>query len=395
MHRHPIDKRIFGTLFFSLFVTVTGVGIVVPLLPVYARNLGADGLYIGLIFAAFSLSRSFLLPYFGRQSDRRGRKPFIITGLFAYTLVSAAFTLVVNVEGLILIRFLQGIASAMIMPVVQAYVGDITPIGTEGLTMGLFNTSVFLGLSIGPLLGGMIRDNFDLDAAFLSMGILAAFGFALSCLLLPPRGRERVTSRALSPPAWSHILMDPEIGSLFLFRFTYTACIGVVWGFLPILADGEFSLSSAGIGLLVMLGVFTSGVIHIPMGYLADRTNRETMVIVGGLLVCGSMLYLYWSRDFWDLFWGSVVFGLGGGVSMPALMALGVVKGNRTDAMGSVMALLTMAHSLGMMTGALAAGLMMDAFRLRLAFPLGAAAMMTGTGLFWACAFRARAARCF
>ena len=57
-----VDKRIFTTLFFSLFTAVTGVGIVVPLLPVYALHLGAGGLYIGLIFGAFSISRSVFLP---------------------------------------------------------------------------------------------------------------------------------------------------------------------------------------------------------------------------------------------------------------------------------------------------------------------------------------------
>ncbi|MEJ2097328.1 MAG: MFS transporter, partial [Deltaproteobacteria bacterium] len=85
-----IDKKIFGTLFFSIFAAVTGVGIVVPLLPVYATELGASGLYIGFIFASFSLSRTMFLPYFGRLSDRKGRKKLIISGLLAYAVVSAA-----------------------------------------------------------------------------------------------------------------------------------------------------------------------------------------------------------------------------------------------------------------------------------------------------------------
>ncbi len=122
-----IDKNIFGVLFFSMFGTVTGVGIVVPLLPIYAHNLGASGLYIGLIFGAFSISRTFFLPYFGRQSDKKGRKPFIVAGLFAYTVVSLAFILSNSVESLIAFRFIQGIASAMIMPAVQAYVGISRP----------------------------------------------------------------------------------------------------------------------------------------------------------------------------------------------------------------------------------------------------------------------------
>ncbi|MFY9707506.1 MAG: MFS transporter, partial [Desulfobacterales bacterium] len=130
------DKLIFITLFFSIFSTITGVGIVVPLLPVYARNLGAGGLYIGLIFGAFSLSRIFFLPYFGQLSDRKGRKLLIVTGLLAYTVVSIAFLMSNTIGSLILIRLVQGVASAMLMPVIQAYVGDITPAGREGFTMG-------------------------------------------------------------------------------------------------------------------------------------------------------------------------------------------------------------------------------------------------------------------
>ena len=80
----PSNRHIFIALFFSLFATTTGVGLVVPLLPVYAHDLGATGIYIALIFSAFSLSRTCLLPYFGRQSDRHGRKPFIVVGMLAY-----------------------------------------------------------------------------------------------------------------------------------------------------------------------------------------------------------------------------------------------------------------------------------------------------------------------
>jgi MFS family permease len=133
---NSFNKKIFGTLFFSIFAMITGVGIVVPLLPIYARDLGASGLYIGLIFGSFPLSRTFFLPYFGRLSDKKGRKPFIVIGLFTYALISLVFILSHSVASLIVLRFIQGITSALILPVTQAYVGDITPKGREGFTMG-------------------------------------------------------------------------------------------------------------------------------------------------------------------------------------------------------------------------------------------------------------------
>ncbi|MFO8083144.1 MAG: MFS transporter [Desulfobacterales bacterium] len=376
------DKKIFCVLFFALFSTITGVGIVVPLLPVYAHNLGASGFYIALIFGAFSLSRTCFLPFFGRQSDKKGRKPFIIAGLLAYAFISIAFILSDSVETLIAIRFVQGIASAMIMPVTQAYVGDITPAGNEGFSMGLFNLSVFFGLSIGPLAGGVIKETYSLNAAFGFMGIFAFIAFGMAVVFLPSTVQERTRNPGRIPTAWKILLKDPNITGLIFFRFAYTACIGIIWSFLPVFAESEFSLPSSLIGVLVMLGVFISGMMQPPMGYLADRFSRKTMGVFGGLLTCYAILSMGWADGFYDMFIANVLFGLGGGISMPAITALAVTEGNKAESMGSVMGLLTMGHSLGMLAGALAGGLMMDLFNLRQAFYLGSAIMLFGVFIF-------------
>jgi DHA1 family multidrug resistance protein-like MFS transporter len=379
-----LNKRIFGTLFFSIFATVTGVGIVVPLLPVYAHHLGAGGLYIGMIFAAFSFSRTVFLPYFGRASDTRGRKPFITLGLFAYALISAAFILAHDVDSLIILRFVQGIASAMIMPVVQAYVGDITPAGKEGSVMGVFNMSMFTGLSLGPLVGGFINDRFSLQSSFMCMGALALMGFFLSLFLLPPRRLEQVVCQNHPPVAWRRLAQDRHIAALFFFRFAYTCCIGVIWGFVPVYADARFSLTSSAIGILIMAGVLVSGLVHLPMGYLADRVNRRRLVLIGGLIVTGAVFSYALAGGFQGMLLCSLCFGIGGGMSMPALMAISVQCGVKSRAMGSVMALLTMAHSLGMLAGSMLAGVMMEVLQLRYAFILGALLMLLGSGLFFA-----------
>ena len=377
-----LDKKIFGTLFFSIFAAVTGVGIVVPLLPLYAHDLGASGLYVGLIFGAFSLSRTFFLPYFGRLSDLKGRKPIIVPGFFAYALISVAFIYSDAVNTLIIIRFFHGIASAMLMPVIQAYIGDITPSGREGTTMGLFNMSLFLGLSLGPLIGGVIKDSFSLRASFICMGSLALIGFFLSLALLPPTSCERGIRTRDASFSWKTLLYDRYWVGLFLFRFAYVVCVGIMWGFIPLYADTKFAASSSLIGVLIMLGIFISGLIHIPMGYLADRISKKLMVVGGGVIVSYAILSFGWAGQVQDLVIASIFFGLGGGVAMPALMAMVVLRGSKTNAMGTVMALMTVAHSLGMLSGALLGGLMMDFFQLSWAFPLGGGVMIICTGLF-------------
>jgi MFS transporter, DHA1 family, multidrug resistance protein len=386
----PSDhKGIFATLFFIIFSTVTGVGIVVPLLPIYAHDLGATGLYVAMIFGSFSISRVFLLPYFGRLSDQKGRKPFILTGLIFYTLISIAFVFSDTVEGLIFIRFVQGAGSAMIMPVVQAYVGEITPKGSEGYSMGLFNLSMFLSLSLGPLMGGVIHDIWTMNAAFVCMGVLSFTGVLLCFLLLPPLAEERIRSghQEMQIP-WSLIIKDLELFSLFSFRYAYTACIGAIWCFLPLFADEMFGLSGAGIGLLVTLGVFISGVLQVPMGYAADRISRRIMTLFGGIVITAGMLWIYFAVSFYDLLAAISLFGVGGGIAMPAITALAVVKGEQKKAMGSVMAVMTVAHSLGMLTGSLVAGLAMDFFSLRLAFPVAGMVMALGTLVFVLIHFR-------
>jgi len=376
----PSDhKGIFLTLFFIIFTTVTGVGIVVPLLPIYANDLGAAGIYVAMIFASFSLSRTFLLPFFGRLSDQKGRKPFILTGLATYVIVSFAFVYSDTVEGLIFLRFVQGAGSAMVMPVVQAYVGEITPAGSEGYSMGLFNLSMFLSLSIGPMMGGVIHDLWSMDAAFVCMGFLSALGLLLCSVFLPPLSMEKIRLKNNTKVSWAYIVKDWELGALVSFRYAYTACIGIIWCFLPLFADKTFGLSGSKIGLLVMLGVFVSGILQVPMGYAADRLNKKIMVAIGGALSTLGILLPFFAGSFYDLLAAVTLFGIGGGISMPAITALAVVKGDEKKAMGSVMSVMTVAHSLGMLTGSLLAGLAMDFFSLKFAFPCGMIFMAGGT----------------
>lgn len=377
-----IDKKIFSALFFSIFAAVTGIGIVVPLLPVYAHDLGASGLYIALIFGGFSISRTIFLPMFGRWSDKKGRKPFLTVGLFFYFIISLAFIFARDLNSLVILRIIQGAASAMIMPVAMAYVGDITPKGREGATMGIFNMSVFLGLSIGPLLGGAISDMFSLQAAFAWMGALAFGAFCLSGVFLPPVHSERVVSAGFHAIPWKQLILDFSILRLFIFRMVYATCIGIIWGFLPVYGAVSFGLSSAAIGTLVMLGVAVNGVIHVPMGMVADHLDKRKLVIGGGVIAAAGISVMGWAQGFWGLFFASAVFGIGGGIAMPSLMALAVVSGNQNTAMGAVMAMITIAHSLGMLLGSLFAGVMMDFFGLQIAFPSGAVIMLAGVAGF-------------
>ncbi|HJY82723.1 MAG TPA: MFS transporter, partial [Candidatus Binatia bacterium] len=175
----------------ALFSTMLGNGVVVPFLPLYVQQFGAAGLGVGFLFSAHSTSRTFLLPVIGKVSDRWGRKKFLLAGLLCYALSSVAFLLANSMVALILIMAFQGIATAMVQPVSMAYVGDLTPKGQEGTYTGYVNTAFLGGVAGGPLLGGVIKDLFNMQASFLILGVLSLLSFLLLLFFLPESHSHR------------------------------------------------------------------------------------------------------------------------------------------------------------------------------------------------------------
>ena len=119
-----MDKKAFFVLVATMLISMLGFGIVVPLLPIYADQLGASALEIGLINAGFSVMLLITLPFMGRLSDRFGRKKFLAAGMGILTLASLSFIWAQNPTQLILVRVFQGLGASMHLPIAQAYLGS-------------------------------------------------------------------------------------------------------------------------------------------------------------------------------------------------------------------------------------------------------------------------------
>ena len=148
------------------------------------------------------------------------------------------------------------------------------------------------------------------------------------------------------------------------------------------MASTRFGLTSAEIGVVVMLNVLISGTLQTPMGYVADRFNKTFLITAGGVLAAAAMLSFHWASSFADLCLANALLGVAGGISFPAVMALGVIAGREKGGMGAVMGLLAMAHSLGMLIGPLLAGALLDLSSFGAVFVAGSGVLVTGTALF-------------
>ena len=275
-------KKIFFVLFMAIFTSMLGLGIIVPILPAYARSLGANGLWIGIIFAGFSISRSCFMPIVGKLSDKTERKIYLLLGLFIYALSSIGYIYATDSVSLLMVRIIQGMCSAMIVPVAMAYIGDISPKDKEGSYIGLFTVSIFLGFGFGPLLGGVLKDLFFINVDFFAMGVLCAVAFVLVLVYLPS-GSKEFRTRVGSIP-FKIILKSPQIKAIACYRFINAFGRGAVVTFLPLYASRDLHLSSTKIGIIISSSIFMTSLLQIPFGRLADVYDRKKLVIFGSIV---------------------------------------------------------------------------------------------------------------
>lgn len=352
--------RIFSVLAFSIFVSMLGLGIIVPVLPLYAKTLGANGVWVGAIFAGFAISRSVFMPFVGRLSDKTGRKTFISTGLLIYGLSCLGFIFADDYITLFCVRILQGCCSAMIVPIAQAYIGEISPPERVGTYMGQFNVAIFCGMGFGPFIGGAVNDIFGLDADFLLMGLLCAISFLLVVMFLPATKSEPVSKKA-APLSYGTLLKLQQVRGILWFRFINAFLRGAVMTFLPIMGSTMLGLNGFQIGAAVSTGVLVTSFLQYPCGRLADRFNRKTLLLTGNLLYACAIALFPLAPNFWLLLTISFFCGVLAAIPLPAATALIVEEGKKYG-MGSLIALFNVAMSLGLGGGPLVCGLIHDTF---------------------------------
>jgi DHA1 family multidrug resistance protein-like MFS transporter len=372
-------KSVFPVLGLSVFSSMLGVGIIVPLLPIYAENLGATGIWVGLIFSGFAISRTVIMPFAGRLSDRRGRKLALSVGLIAFGLTSFAYVLADSVTSLFIIRLLQGMAFCFIQPIAQAYIGDIAPEGEEGKWMGFINATFFLGWGCGPLMGGLLADHLGMDSAFYAMGVLNLLAFLGVIFFLPEisrRKEESASGSTLREMASSNVTRG-----VFGYQIGISSHRAIVQSFMPIFAGLTIGLSSSLIGTILSVLVLGGALLQIVSGRFGDRFNRRTIVVLGSIGVLVSMLLVPQAGGFWILLGFLAIAIIGDSIALPSASAL-VVDEGRKFGMGMAMAMFNMGQGIGMAIGPILAGAVSDALGIPFAFYLAAAIVFIGAVTF-------------
>lgn len=374
-------KRRFFVLALSAFAVMMGMGIIAPLMPLYAESLGASGLWLGIIFSSYSLSRLVFVPLMGKLSDRKGRKKIIATGLLLYSIFSLAYIFATNEYLLTLVRFLQGFASAMTLPIIMAFIGDLSPKGQEGKYMGYFNVSRFLGMGMGPLLGGALNDSFGIDSAFYALSAVTALAFFLTLFFLQEEETFLKSPKEKPQSSYKKLLQVKVMRGLLIFRFVSALGRGSIISFLAIYAF-SFGITAFQVGIILTVNIMFFSFLQIPFGKMADKYSKIKIIVIGGVITVVSLFLMPLTGNFYLILLLNILWGMGRALGIPATTAINTIIG-RKYGMGAAMGLFITAMSAGMVIAPLISGMLMQTVGIKYVFYFAGFATLTGVIIFY------------
>lgn len=298
-HKANSDWRMntpLGILFVTVLLDLIGFGIILPVLPIYARSLGASELEIGLIAASFSLMTLLWSPILGRWSDRVGRRPVLLTCILinaaGYALFAHATTLVM----LVLSRMLNGIGASNIS-VAQAYIADTTDSSDRARSLGLIGAAFGLGFIIGPALGGFLKAHGGITAVGYVPCALSLLNALAAWIRLPESAPSTVT---LSQPrslfaSIKTVLTLPVRQRLIAFSFLYWFAFVMMQISFVLFANERFGWREDAIGgLFALIGIIGASIQGGAIGPLVRRYGEKRLLEGGLLLFSTGMLLLPW-----------------------------------------------------------------------------------------------------
>jgi len=329
----------------------------IPVVPLFAGQLGAETFQVGLINASFLFLAGALSLPMGILSDRIGRKLLILWGLSMSMVTSFVLVFCKTPEQMILAYVFFGLGQAALAPTLMSYATDISPVTHMGRTYGWYTLAIYAGMSTGPAAGGMIAHWLSFQAVFAASGTLILALLVMAIFFLP-RARDVALEK---PPKLPFLIVARELVTnvplMACWLVTLGACtgMGTFLTFVPLHAK-EQGVNIGQIGLIFAAQALFNALSRLPFGYLSDRITRRNHLVVAGLTsfaLCMAGVGAASSFHTFILFAAVMGFSMGTGfTAIGTLMTELVGPSCRGLAMGGYNG----AIYLGMMLGALVMG---------------------------------------
>lgn len=365
-----------------------GFGIIIPILPIFSKELGAENYQVGLIAMSFPIMNFLFAPFWGSLSDRYGRRPIILISVLITGLAYLLFSQTVNLWLLLLSRLLAGMGSAN-LSVAQAYIADITPPQQRAKSMGLIGAAFGLGFIIGPTVGGYMKSMSSpghVDLVGYLAAALCLLNFVLAFYLLPESLKEKQKDVRFNFKVISGIVTElrkPTIRELLLINFIFITAFMIMQMSASLFWKEKIGLNEIQMGnTFAFIGLATVIVQGGLVGRLVRRFGEVRLLSYGTYLFIAALVIIPWVTP--DTFIPIELFAL-------ALMAL--ANGCLTPSITSLLSKTADPKDVGQVLGvnqsfgsvARAAGMGLSGFiygiEFHLPFMLGAVMMLICIGL--------------
>lgn len=316
-------------LMVTAFVDMVGLLAVVPLLPFYALEFGANGFVIGMLVSSYAVAQLVSAPLWGRVSDRYGRRPALLVGLAASAIAYVVFAFSDSITLLLVSRLVQG-AGGGTVGVIQAYVADATKPEDRAKSLGWLSAATNLGVTIGPLLGSAVYMWGSAAPGLLAAGLCVVnIGFAYRYLAesntAAVRGGAGGARRGTSSEAVLRVLRRPSEPAPRLI-WMYTVAMGAFQGTTAVLAlflAVQHGVTEQTIGFFFMyIGAIAVVTRAFVLGRMVDWLGEIRLSRLGLLMLGAGLLFLPMTHDYLSLAFAVALVPLGTAFTFPCVTAL-------------------------------------------------------------------------
>jgi MFS transporter, DHA1 family, multidrug resistance protein len=322
MHRHQLNTpaarysvRLPATLLrFSLAAGLAYTAYAMcraPVLPLFARQLGAGPELVGLVAGASTLTGVLLKLPAGAISDAVGRRMVLLGAGAIFALMPLAYPWTTTIVMLILLRIVHGSATALFGPTASAALSDIVPVTERGRWLGTYAAIQGSGQAAGPVVAGWLLGRAGFASTFFVAAAIGGVAFVLLASWNGPSSRR-------PPFAWADVVLsvrevarDRRIVLTSIAQAGQFVLHGMITAFLPIYAVERVGLSAAEAGLLFGVQMVTTILARPLFGRVSDRVGRRPMIVTGLATCAGAVALVAWSGSFAALLACSAVYGTG------------------------------------------------------------------------------------
>ena len=363
------------------FCVAVGFGVLVPVLPVFARSFGVGNTEVGAVISAFALMRLISSPFCGWLIKIFSERIIMATGIFIVAISSGLAGISHTYLQLLALRGVGGIGSAMFT--VSAFTLLLTSVeaGVRGRAAGFFQAGFLIGGITGPAVGGALAAISLTAPFFFYAGTLAVAG-TVGLVLLRRRTAKPAEESAESVVSFRAVVSDARYQAACVTNLAQGwTSFGVRSSLVPVLVVELLHRPASWTGIAFACASVVQTIAVGPAGRFADTVGRRPAMILGGTVAAVSIMTVPFAPNIWLLIVALCLYGIASAFlgTAPAA-AVGDAAGSRS---GTAVAVFSMCADIGAIIGPLVAGLLADTLSYAAAFGAGAGLMLVAAALSW------------